>query len=166
MKNFEHIELLNFIYLDLEQKQMILNWRNHKNISRWMYNKNEIVWEEHLQFIKSLENTSNKLYFLVKCNNECIGVIDFTNLTDTSVFMGVYSNPYLFGKGNILINEIIRYSSQNLKINSIFAEVYSENLKAYSLYRKFDFKEYGRKIIREKEVICLKLSLEDPHLII
>ena len=62
----ENIKLLNFIDLKLEEKEMILKWRNHPDIRKWMYNQDEIKFEEHLNFIDSLKLRKDKLYFLVK----------------------------------------------------------------------------------------------------
>ena len=38
----ENIQLLNFIDLELKEKEMILEWRNHPDIRKWMYNQDEI----------------------------------------------------------------------------------------------------------------------------
>ena len=62
----QNIKLLNFIDLKLEEKEMILKWRNHPDIRKWMYNQDEIKFEEHLNFIDSLKLRKDKLYFLVK----------------------------------------------------------------------------------------------------
>ena len=71
------IKLINFIDLSLEEKIMVLGWRNHPEIRKWMYNQDEIKLEEHLNFIDSLKLRKDKLYFLVKKEDEFIGVIDF-----------------------------------------------------------------------------------------
>jgi len=89
----ENIQLLNFIDLELEEKEMILKWRNHPDIRKWMYNQDEIKLEEHLGFIESLKSRKNKLYFLVKKEDEFIGVIDFLDLDKKEIFYGIYSNP-------------------------------------------------------------------------
>ena len=38
----ENIELLNFIDLNMEEKEMILKWRNDPEIRKWMYNQDDI----------------------------------------------------------------------------------------------------------------------------
>ena len=131
----ENIKLLNFIDLKLEEKEMILQWRNHSDIRKWMYNQDEIKLEEHLRFIDSLKSSKDKLYFLVKKEDDFIGVIDFTQLVNKeSVHMGIYSNPNINGNGKILLNKIIDYSFNNLKVKRVFSEVFAENDKAYNLY--------------------------------
>ena len=155
----QNIKLLNFIDLKLEEKEIILKWRNHSDIRKWMYNKDEIKLEEHLSFIDSLKSRKDKLYFLVKKEEEFIGVIDFTQLVDKeSVHMGIYSNPNINGNGKILLNKIIDYSFNNLKVKRVFSEVFAENDKAYNLYKKFNFKAISEKIVNNKKVICMELN--------
>ena len=155
----QNIKLLNFIDLKLEEKEMILKWRNHPDIRRWMYNQDEIKFEEHLSFIDSLKSRKDKLYFLVKKEDDFIGVIDFTQLVNKeSVHMGIYSNPNINGNGKILLNKIIDYSFNNLKVKRVFSEVFAENDKAYNLYKKFNFKAISEKIVNNKKVICMELN--------
>ena len=158
----QNIKLLNFIDLKLEEKEMILKWRNHPDIRKWMYNQDEIKFEEHLNFIDSLKLRKDKLYFLVKKEDDFIGVIDFTQLVNKeSVHMGIYSNPNINGNGKILLNKIIDYSFNNLKVKRVFSEVFAENDKAYNLYKKFNFKAISEKIVNNKKVICMELENEN-----
>ena len=156
MKN---LKLINFTDLKLQEKEMILKWRNHPDIRKWMYNQDEIKLEEHLNFIESLKSRKDKLYFLVKKEDEFIGVIDFTQLIEKeSVHMGIYSNPNLSGNGKILLSKIIEYSFHDLKVEKVFSEVFIENEKAYNLYKKFNFKDISEKIVNNKKVICMELE--------
>ena len=158
----ENIKLLNFIDLELEEKEMILKWRNHPEIRKWMYNQDEIKLEEHLNFIDSLKLRKDKLYFLVKKEDEFIGVIDFTQLVEKiSIYMGIYSNPNIKGNGKILLNKIINYSFNNLKVERVFSEVFAENEKAHNLYKKFNFKDISEKTVNNKKVICMELENEN-----
>ena len=158
----ENIELLNFIDLNIEEKEMILKWRNNPKIRMWMYNQDEIKLEEHLTFIESLKSKKDKSYFLVKKEDKFIGVIDFTQLVEKkSVHMGIYSNPNLKGNGKILLNKIIDYSFNNLKVERIFSEGLMENEKAYILYKSFNFKDIFEKTINNKKVICMELENEN-----
>jgi UDP-2,4-diacetamido-2,4,6-trideoxy-beta-L-altropyranose hydrolase/UDP-4-amino-4,6-dideoxy-N-acetyl-beta-L-altrosamine N-acetyltransferase len=154
-------ELISFIELAPEEKQMILTWRNDSNIREWMYNKDIIPLESHLSYIESLKDSKDKKYFLVKKNNEYIGVIDFVKINEESAHMGIYANPKSKGVGKILLENISKYAFEELKVQKVFAEVFSENQRAYELYKKFNFKPFDKKIINDKEVICLELKYED-----
>ena len=138
----ENIKLMNFTELTLEQKEMVLIWRNSSEIRKWMYSQEEIELNDHLNFIESLKSRKDKLYFLVKKDKEYIGVIDFTEIIEEeSLHMGIYTNPNIKGNGKILLNKIIEYSFDNLKVKKIYSEVFSQNNKAYELYEKYNFKD-------------------------
>jgi len=75
--------------------------------------------------------------------------------------MGIYANPLSKGVGKILLETISKYAFKELKVNKVFAEVFSENIKAYELYKKFNFIEFDKKIVNNKEVICMELKDEN-----
>ncbi|MCT7514873.1 UDP-4-amino-4,6-dideoxy-N-acetyl-beta-L-altrosamine N-acetyltransferase [Aliarcobacter cryaerophilus] len=153
------IKLINFIDLSQDQKKMILEWRNRLDIQKWMYTQNDISLEEHLDFINSLKTIKDKLYFLVKKDNIYIGVIYFTQIKpNESLHMGIYTNPDLKGYGKILLETIIYFSFEILKVEKIFSEVYFENERAFSLYKIYGFKKYSQKRVNNKRVICMELN--------
>ncbi len=150
--------LINFTDLSIDEKKMVLNWRNHPDIRKWMYTQDEISLENHLNFIESLKTREDKLYFVVKKDENYIGVIDFYNFKNDSCEFGLYSNPDMFGVGKIMMSEIIDYVFNTLNSNLLIAEVFADNERAIHLYKKFNFKETKRKIISDKEVICMELK--------
>lgn len=155
------IELINFIDLNNEEKEMILQWRNDQHIRKWMYNVNIISLESHLKYIELLKNSQYKKYFLVRKNNESIGVINFVNITNDSAHMGIYANPRNKGVGKILLDNISKYAFEELKVKKVIAEVFTENTKAYALYKKFNFEIFDKKTVNNKEVICMELKYEN-----
>jgi len=166
--------MTNFTNLNEAECKMVLEWRNHPNIRNYMTNKSIITKEEHLAFIKSLENSSTDLfsnhiveaqtvgrirprregcergltkkYFLVKQKDDYLGVIDFVDIDDTACEFGLYVNPYLQkkGVGSLLLEEIIRYAFKELGLKKLRARVCKKNKKALGLYEK-----YGLKTVRE-----------------
>ncbi|MCT7912439.1 UDP-4-amino-4,6-dideoxy-N-acetyl-beta-L-altrosamine N-acetyltransferase [Arcobacter lacus] len=159
MKN---IKLFNFTTLSLEEKKMILEWRNNPNVRKWMYTQDNINLENHLKFIEELKIKDDQLYFLVKKNENYIGVIDFIDINpNISLKMGIYTNPTLKGNGKILLETIINFSFEILKVEKIFSEVFFENEKAYNLYKNYNFKEVENKVINNKIVICMEKKNEN-----
>ena len=138
-------KLVNFIDLSLEEKKMILKWRNHSNIRKFMRNKEIIPLENHLKYIESLKNSKYKKYFLVKELNEYIGTIDFTeiDLDKKEAHLGLYAKPNLRGVGDILMNSIIDYAFNFLGVKVLKLEVLKDNIKAIKLYKRFGFSIMG-----------------------
>ncbi|WP_309498784.1 UDP-4-amino-4,6-dideoxy-N-acetyl-beta-L-altrosamine N-acetyltransferase [Sulfurovum sp.] len=154
------MKLINFTDLTLGQKKMILEWRNHPDVRKWMYTDDEIALKDHVEFIESLNNRKDKVYFLLQNETESIGVIDFTDITKDSCEFGLYANPNLRAKGKIIMNEIIKYAFEVLKVSKLKAGALKDNEKAVFLYHSFNFQEIDKKIINEKAVICMELKNE------
>lgn len=151
------IELLNFTQLDYDDKVMVLEWRNHESIRKWMFNQEEIELDNHLKYIDTLTTKKDKVYFLVKVKHEPIGVIDFTNIETNQADIGLYAKPNLRGMGNKLMESIIDYGFNTLKVKTLRAEVFEENKSAIKLYKKFAFQE-----VRKKEnIIVMELKNEN-----
>ena len=144
--------LKDFTQLSYEEAIKILQWRNSPQIAKWMYNKN-ISKEEHFNFLKKLQNDNTKKYFLV----DDIGVIDFTNITKTTANIGLYKNPSKKKVGDKLLEHIIDYGFNNLKLQKLTLEVFKNNQKAISLYKKHNFKTVEEK----KDIIKMELSYEN-----
>ncbi|WP_301707372.1 UDP-4-amino-4,6-dideoxy-N-acetyl-beta-L-altrosamine N-acetyltransferase [uncultured Duncaniella sp.] len=86
---------VNFLQLDDETIENIRIWRNHPNIRKVMYNKDEISKEEHLSFIQYLNNTDSKLYWFVSKRDTPIGVISIFDIDEQSnrAELGYYLFP-------------------------------------------------------------------------
>lgn len=130
----EELKLINFVDLSYDDLQMVLSWRNHPNIRQWMHNSNKIEINEHLKFVKSLKNHTSKHYFLVKENDEYIGVVYLHN-----DYLGIYANPDKKRVGDLLLRVIIDFSFNTKKLFILKAEVYKTNQKAIELYKRHQF---------------------------
>lgn len=157
------VQLRNFTTLNAQQKAMILEWRNHPSVRTNMYNTDIISEAEHLAFIDSLASRDDKRYFLVQEGNEAIGVIDFNAISNISTKLGIYANPFLNqkGVGTLLMQTLISYAFDVLKTSILEAEVFAHNERAIHLYTKFGFQEKFRRLINEKEIICMELDNEN-----
>lgn len=153
------ITLLNFVNLQIQDKKRILQWRNSDNIRKWMFNSNKISVNEHFTFINSLKSDSTKLYFLVKKNNDYLGIIDFTKITQRSCYYGFYANPDLKiqGIGRILEKTCLDYAFNILEVEKLHLEVFKSNAQVKNLHRKNGFNITSEKIVSGQEVYCMEL---------
>ena len=151
------IQLLNFTNLDATQKEIILSWRNHTDVRQWMLYHDTISMDEHLSFIESLKNRSDKHYFLVQRDEEYLGVIDFTAITEDSAEFGIYGNPSMYGVGKILMVTLIDYAFTALRVSKLIANVFSDNEKAKHLYAIFGFIQTNRNFYSNREIITMEL---------
>lgn len=91
----------NFISLSLEEKEMVLGWRNHDSIRRWMNHSEVIPLENHLNYIESLKTREDVYYWLVYRDGEAIGVVDILdlNIETGCAETGYYLNPEYLDAG-------------------------------------------------------------------
>lgn len=120
-------KFVNFIDLTLDQKKMVLEWRNHEKVRNMMVNKELIPLEGHLKFIDGLNDKNDSYYWLVvDSNNSPIGVLDLihVNMACDSGELGFYLNPDAAGMGfefmiecNFFIYGVIGLGNNKVTVN-------------------------------------------------
>jgi len=94
-KVFTNYQFVNFKELNEQQKLMVLDWRNHESIRKWMYNSDPISLEDHLKFIEALKTDPFKIFLLVKRKGQFIGTYSLVNIQNNTGEGGFYLSPYL-----------------------------------------------------------------------
>ena len=160
--NRQEVKCVNFVDLSLDEKKMVLEWRNHPNIQKWMFTQEPLSLQDHLNYIDSLSSREDRAYFLVKRDSENIGVIDFTNIDHNmkTAELGIYANPAIKGVGRLLMIEIIDYVFNTLHIDTLISEVFEENELALKLYKRCGFKVISVKETNNKNVLHMELKNE------
>ena len=152
------IRLLNFTTLDQTQKELVLTWRNHPDIRKWMIDDSLIPLKNHLHFIDLLHTKTDRCYFLVQKDSEYIGVIDLTAMDANCAELGIYANPDMRGVGHILMNALIDHA-KTLGLSKLIAHVYTTNVRAQNLYKKFHFIQTKETRHNTKKMNTLELTL-------
>ena len=159
LEKFGEVELYNYVNLSEDDKTLVLNMRNHPEIKKWMYNQTNIVKKEHIKFIKFLESSVDRRYFLVKHKSKIIGSINFSeiNLHDSAEF-GIYTNPFLQfqGAGSLLESAASEYVFSELKLKKIKLEVFSDNKKAINFYNKCGYEFINVKKFNNQNTMCME----------
>ena len=143
LDKFGEVELCNYINLNLNEKILVLNMRNHPDIKKWMYNQESILQKDHIRFIEDLESKMDKRYFLIKQKGNIVGSINFLKINlSNSVKFGIYTNPFLKLKnsGGLLESVVSQYAFAELGVRKLKLEVFSDNERAINFYNKCGFK--------------------------
>ncbi len=124
----ESIKFINYIDLNDDELQLILTWRNHPDVRKWMYNTDEITLTEHIEFCKKLKLTNNKGYWLVQMGNESIGTVNINPFypEKNEGEWGFFLNPKHFKSDAVLM--LFYYS-----IELFFSELKLDQLRGYVL---------------------------------
>ncbi len=144
----DDLVLVNFVNASDKELDMVREWRNHPDVRVWMYNQNEISWEEHRGFVETLKSAKDRAYWIVKDADKYLGVIYLLNIRTLHghAYAGLYSDPFKRHKsaGKQLMSAILKLSFDLLKLHTLKLEVFETNERAINLYKKFGFKEEGR----------------------
>jgi len=132
---------VNFIDLDIQDKKLILEWRNHESIRKWMYNSDVVALENHLEFINRLKDNTTKLYFLVKRKGKPVGVISLVDIENNVGDWGYYIAPDFHNEnlGVEFYYYSLVYIYRVLKLSKVIGYVLKDNKSANSFSDLFGF---------------------------
>jgi UDP-4-amino-4,6-dideoxy-N-acetyl-beta-L-altrosamine N-acetyltransferase len=159
---FGEVELHNYVSLDVEEKILALDMRNHPDIKKWMHNLNYISKQTHLEFVNGLKGDTSRYYFLVKQQNRVLGSINFSNINrPNSAEFGIYINPFnqLKGSGKVLEAIANYFALEELAVNKLRLEVFSTNERAINFYNKSGFKLTEIKSADDKDIFCMEKEI-------
>ena len=142
---YKEYEIINFINTILEEKKMILKWRNNENVRKWMIDKSIIPLEEHIKYIDLLKYKQDKLCFLIKEDKNYLGIVEFDEITNNSAYFGINSNlnSNIQDIGKILEEISIYLAKKYLNLKKLKLYVYKNNIKATTLYKQSNYNIYN-----------------------
>jgi UDP-4-amino-4,6-dideoxy-N-acetyl-beta-L-altrosamine N-acetyltransferase len=145
---FDKLIVKNFVTLSNDEIEFVRKCRNHDEVRKWMYSDRIIPLYDHINFINNLKEDYKNYYWLVKMEEEDIGVFSFNriNFQNKNAYLGIYTNPFLIqkGSGKLLIYYIKKLAFDYAKFHTLKIEVMDINEKATNFYRRVGFTEEGR----------------------
>lgn len=136
------IELIDLKTLPYKLQEETRNWRNLEIVSKFFQIK-YIDEEIHTEWLKKINSSlPTNIAYVIKCDNSYIGLTYFRNIS-TSADLGIYIYKQDFlgkGIGSIVLEKMIDYAKNTLKLEKIFLEVLKDNTRAIKLYENFSFK--------------------------
>ena len=142
-------QLINFINLTNDEKEMLRNWRNHESVRVWMYQEHIISPEEHNAYLKQLKENNNTFCWILRnMNSENIGVISINRVdfVNKNAYLGIYLNPdHKAPRAGRLLNDSLKQVAfKIINLHTLKLEVLSNNTRALKFYKKLGFLEEGR----------------------
>lgn len=141
----QDIFALDFTQMSEEDSQSVLDFRNHQEVSKWMYSDN-ISPSSHLNFISNLKNNPSSQYWLMKKNSKLLGVASLTriNLTHKHAYIGIYKNPSLHNVGRDILQCLEEIAFKEFALHTLHLEVLQSNQKAIVFYEKYGYTYEGK----------------------
>ncbi|MBG9829495.1 MULTISPECIES: UDP-4-amino-4,6-dideoxy-N-acetyl-beta-L-altrosamine N-acetyltransferase [Bacillus cereus group] len=156
--------------LEKKDLELILQWRNTKEIRSVMYEDHQITIDEHLKWYEKLVVDDTKVARLLTYKEKPIGFVNFTKIDklDRTCYWGFYIGEKQSVKraGTVLGLLALDYIFEKKDIHKVCAEIIESNRISLNFHQRFGFQEDGRYenyIYRDNDyidVITMALSHE------
>ena len=135
------LQFKNFTLLSSDEIIFVHKMRNSDIVRLKMYNQEVIPLEIHKEWVAHLIERTDCCYYLVYADEEAIGVVDFTSISNSkdSCEWGYYlKEKYInSGYGILLEYYVLKYAFEALKVDKLFCSVLDSNFKVYNMHKKY-----------------------------
>ncbi|MFW1923303.1 UDP-4-amino-4,6-dideoxy-N-acetyl-beta-L-altrosamine N-acetyltransferase [Acinetobacter geminorum] len=131
--------------LNANDLEMVLQWRNHDEIRKWMINSDVIALSDHLAWFERNKGRTDRLFFIFEYQQQPQGYVSFIAVPNSSVYeWGFYIKPQAEkGMGHLLGSTALDFAFEQLKIEKVFGQVLDFNEKSLSFHKKMGFFQEG-----------------------
>lgn len=134
--------------------KMVLQWRNHIDIRRFMLTQHEISLEEHTMWFKRVSADPKRRLMLVEEDKQPLGFVQFSNVgVDEVSDWGFYIRPNSpKGSGKKLGVAALTHAFKVLKLHKVCGQAIAENIVSISFHQRLGFVQEG--ILREQSKVA------------
>ena len=125
--------------------ELVLSWRNHPDIRRFMYSQDEISVDEHLDWFRHAIEQKTKHLLIFEIEKIPHGFVQFSKLRGEPVAeWGFYAEPNaLAGIGMRMGQTALRYAFIELGFKKICGQALAYNAKSIKFHHKLGFQQEG-----------------------
>lgn len=149
-------------YADLEQ---VLAWRNHPEVSRFMYTQHEISLEEHTNWFERASQDARRHLLIYEQKGVALGFINLhANSPGGIAEWGFYAAPDApKGTGRELGTHVLRYAFGKLGLHKVCGQALAFNEPSIRFHLRLGFRQEG--LLRDQhfdgelyhDVVCFGL---------
>lgn len=145
MKNLREVNLITLGDIETEKQLKLRKIRNSPDVRKWMHTSHLISLDEHLAWIKSLDNNKSKITFGIIELDEIIGAFNIYNINSVHKICewGYFldSEKSGIGLGSAIEFYLIDFIFNNLGMFKQSLEVLEENISVINMHKKFFLKK-------------------------
>lgn len=148
---------------------MLLDWRNHANVRRFMMTQHEISPEEHINWYVTAIQDSKRQLLIAEELHQPIGFVQFNHIDEGGISeWGFYASPYApKGSGNKLGRTALAHAFSKLKLHKVCGQAISTNNSSLNFHLRLGFAQEG--VLRDQRcidgvyhsVICFGLLIHE-----
>ncbi|WP_339868271.1 UDP-4-amino-4,6-dideoxy-N-acetyl-beta-L-altrosamine N-acetyltransferase [Pseudohongiella nitratireducens] len=126
--------------------ELVLQWRNHPEIRRYMYTTHEITPEEHALWYSKASVDPKKHLLIYESNNEPLGFVNIAQVNDGGVAeWGFYVSPDAGeGTGRGLGDAALNYAFSTLRLHKLCGQALATNERSIRFHERLGFQHEGR----------------------
>ena len=137
----------------MDDLPMVLSWRNHPEVSCFMFTQHEISLAEHTQWFMRVNQDNTRHLLIVQERDGPIGYVQFSNVEPGGVAdWGFYTRPEAAkGSGKKLGVSALDYAFGQLKLYKICGQAIDTNQVSIRFHERLGFKREA--VLRDQKRI-------------
>ncbi len=159
-------EIRPMIFADLA---LVLAWRNHPEVRRYMYTQHEITLDEHKRWFERTLQDPKKNLHIFEANQQPLGFVNFNETGNGGIVdWGFFVAPTApKGSGRQLGRAALKHAFNQLKHHKVCGEALAYNKRSIQFHQSLGFQQEG--ILRDQHfdgeqyinVICFGLLSDE-----
>ena len=148
---------------------LVLGWRNHPNIRRFMFTQHEITAQEHRNWFDRAQEDPQRALLIVESEDAPIGFVQFNPIGSGAVAdWGFYASPSApKGSGRKLGQAALHHAFNELALHKVCGQAIESNLPSIGFHEKLGFSREG--LLRDQQrignryhsLVCFGLLAEE-----
>lgn len=155
-----------------EDLELVLAWRNHLDVRRYMYTQHEITFEEHSQWFSRASQDANRHLLIFEMDAVPLGFINIHQISTGGIAdWGFYAAPHTpKGTGKALGQAALQYAFDAAGFHKLCGQALAYNYRSIQFHQSLGFKHEG--ILRQQhfdgqqyhDIQCFGLLAIEWHL--
>ena len=135
------------VHADLE---LVLTWRNHPDVRRYMYTQHEITLDEHQRWFGRALSDPKKHLLIFEDNQQPLGFVSFNDAGSSGIAdWGFYAAPNApKGSGRQLGRASLNHAFIQLKLHKVCGQALAYNQRSIQFHQSLGFQQEG--ILRDQ----------------
>lgn len=124
---------------------MVLSWRNHPDVRRFMFTQHEIGLEEHRNWFAKTSRDTSRCLLIVEEAKQAIGYVQFSQVSDGGIAnWGFYARPHApKGTGRKLGAMALNHAFGQLKLHKVCGQAIGVNQASIVFHKRLGFVQEG-----------------------
>lgn len=120
---------------------MVLEWRNHPEVRRFMFTQHEITLTEHSSWFVQASQDRTRSLLIIEENDDAIGYVQFTNVGPEGIAdWGFYARPDSpKGTGKKLGIAALNHGFRILKLHKVCGQAIASNAASIRFHERLGF---------------------------